>query len=316
MPGALKPQPNGNQNKPRDIDIVLLHDATGSQQPYINAARKTAREYVEKIAKGARLKGGSARYRVVAFRDHREQGDAWIVHDSNPFVTDGAALEKQLNNIVASGGGDGPEAQIDAFDAVLRSSWRDPVQKIVLLFTDSPPHGIGEPGDRIPASHPDALTAQSILDSYMNGDIQLIVFGCIPTIRNYKKAEEFYLNFTKKTAGVYLTLDRSANAAVLSRGVVGSVLHASDSLRLADTYGAWIMDASDHGHDALVDALHSKLTADGEECHEVVCTEHGGHDIQYHLAPVSRARVDTIVGKTLAYKEMVKSDPVLNAIFG
>ncbi|KAJ7808121.1 hypothetical protein B0H14DRAFT_3152211 [Mycena olivaceomarginata] len=303
MPGALKPQPNGNQNKPRDIDIVLLHDATGSQQPYINAARKTAREYVEKIAKGARLKGGSARYRVVAFRDHREQGDAWIVHDSNPFVTDGAALEKQLNNIVASGGGDGPEAQIDAFDAVLRSSWRDPVQKIVLLFTDSPPHGIGEPGDRIPASHPDACTVLTL-----------------PLVALFDAADADRVRPASPksgtTRGVYLMLDRSANAAVLSRGVVGSVLHASDSLRLADTYGAWIMDASDHGHDALVDALHSKLTADGEECPEVVCTEHGGHDIQYHLAPVSRTRVDTIVGKTLAYKEMVKSDPVLNAIFG
>jgi len=69
------------------------------------------------------MRGGDARYRVIAFRDHREQGDLWTVHDSNPFTKDSAVLKGQLDALVASGGGDGPEAQLDALDAALRSSW-------------------------------------------------------------------------------------------------------------------------------------------------------------------------------------------------
>lgn len=51
------------------------------------------------------------------------------------------------------------------------------------------------------------------------------------------------------------------------------------------------MDQSHRGHDAIVGDLHSKLAAEGEECHEVDCTEHGGPDVEYTRGPVSRARV-------------------------
>jgi len=51
------------------------------------------------------------------------------------------------------------------------------------------------------------------------------------------------------------------------------------------------MDQSLRGHDAIARDLHSTLAAEGEECHEVDCTEHGGHDVKYSRGPVSRARV-------------------------
>ena len=55
------------------------------------------------------------------------------------------------------------------------------------------------------------------------------------------------------------------------------------------------MDQSHRGHDAIVGDLHLKLAAEGEECHEVDCTEHGGHDVKYARGPVSRARVSFIL---------------------
>ncbi|KAJ6592159.1 hypothetical protein DFH09DRAFT_1025102 [Mycena vulgaris] len=314
MPGNINMP---SSNKPVDIDVVFLHDATGSQQPYIENARRFSQDYVSRISSAAKLNGGTTRYRVVAFRDHKEQGDAWIVHDTNPFTADPFVLQGQLDALVASGGGDGPEAQIDGLDAVLRSAWRQNAKKIVLLITDSPPHGIGEPGDRIPASHPDALTADRILKSYKMRDTLLFVVGCIPEINRYKKAVDFYTKFAKDTGGAYLPLPNPAsNPGPMNRAIVGSVLHATDSLRLTDKWGGWIMDESHRGHDAIVDDLHSKLSAEGEECHEVYCTEHGGHDVKYDLGPVSRARVDTIVGKTLLYQKSLESDPILSAIFG
>jgi hypothetical protein len=94
--------------------------------------------------------------------------------------------------------------------------------------------------------------------------------------------------------GKYLTLPNpSRDPGPMSRAIVGSVLHATDSLRIADKWGDWIMDSSHRGHDAIVSDMHSKLTAEGEVCHEVYCTEHGGHDVKYELGPVSRARVSS-----------------------
>jgi hypothetical protein len=148
-------------------DIVFVHDATDSQQPYIDDARQFVNNRIRDIQNNAIMNGGDARYRVIAFRDHREQGDLWTVHDSNPFTKDSAVLKRQLDALVASGGGDGPEAQIDALDAALRSSWRRDAKRIVILITDSPPHGIGEPGDVVPASHPRGEQTTSYHSSFM-----------------------------------------------------------------------------------------------------------------------------------------------------
>jgi hypothetical protein len=54
--------------------------------------------------------------------------------------------------LVATGGGDGPEAQSDALSAAPNVDWKDNATKIVILITDSPQHGIGEDGDGFPSS--------------------------------------------------------------------------------------------------------------------------------------------------------------------
>ena len=59
------------------------------------------------------------------------------------------------------------------------------------------------------------------------------------------------------------------------------------------------MDQSHRGHDAIVGDLHSKLAAEGEECHEVDCIEHGGHDVKYARGPISRARVSLFLSPTV-----------------
>ena len=147
-------------------DVVFVHDATGSLQPYIDDTRQFVNNRIRDINR-AIMNGGDARYRVIPFRDHREQGDLWTVHDSNPFTKDLAVLKRQLDALVASGGGDGLEVQIAALDAALHSSRRQDTTRIVILITDSPPHGIGEPGDVVPASHPGGEQTTSSHSSLM-----------------------------------------------------------------------------------------------------------------------------------------------------
>lgn len=56
-------------------------------------------------------------------------------------------MQKNLSNLVAAGGGDGPEAQTAALAEALDMSWSENAVKIVILITDAPPHGLGEIGD-------------------------------------------------------------------------------------------------------------------------------------------------------------------------
>lgn len=62
-----------------------------------------------------------------------------------------------LSKLVASGGGDGPEAQTAALNNALNMKWRKDAAKIVVLITDAPPHGIGESNDLIPDGDPDSM---------------------------------------------------------------------------------------------------------------------------------------------------------------
>jgi hypothetical protein len=63
------------------------------------------------------------------------------------FTSDIAVMQKNLSGLVAAGGGDGPEAQTAALAAALDLDWAENAIKMVVLITDSPPHGLGERGD-------------------------------------------------------------------------------------------------------------------------------------------------------------------------
>ena len=56
-------------------------------------------------------------------------------------------MQRNLASLIASGGGDGPEAQTAALADALNMEWTEKAVKLVILITDSPPHGLGERGD-------------------------------------------------------------------------------------------------------------------------------------------------------------------------
>lgn len=56
-------------------------------------------------------------------------------------------MQKNLSSLTAAGGGDGPEAQTAALAEALDMDWAENAIKMVILITDSPPHGLDESGD-------------------------------------------------------------------------------------------------------------------------------------------------------------------------
>ena len=77
-------------------------------------------------------------------------------------------MQANLNRLIASGGGDGPEAQTAALAAALNMEWIDNAVKIVVLITDSPPHGIGEVGDGFAESPDRTLMSFLVTNTFSN----------------------------------------------------------------------------------------------------------------------------------------------------
>jgi len=123
----------------------------------------------------------------------------------------------------ATGGGDGPEAQCDAFADTLTAGWDDKAEKVALLITDSPPHGLGEGGDGFPKGcplqHPNDPV--KIGKQLARKGIVLNVLACEPTLSGYYKyALDFYRGVTEKSGGQVYPLGDV-------QSVVDSILAAS-----------------------------------------------------------------------------------------
>jgi len=124
-------------------DLLFLQDCTGSQQPYIKASTDSILNISKRVSSSGKLGAGALRVGLVAFRD---VGDEYITKPFG-FTSDVSVMQKNLSTLVATGGGDGPEDITAALDVALASSWRVDAIKMVILISDAPPHGIGEPGD-------------------------------------------------------------------------------------------------------------------------------------------------------------------------
>jgi hypothetical protein len=131
---------------PHSRDVVFLQDTTGSQGPYIQSARKAIRSICDKISASGHLSKDLIRFGLIAFRDHPPQDKTYVTKEFG-FTSDIDVMQKNLAGLIATGGGDGPEAQTAALAAALNMDWAENAMKMVILITDSPPHGIGESGD-------------------------------------------------------------------------------------------------------------------------------------------------------------------------
>ena len=127
-------------------DIVFLQDTTGSQGPYIRSAVKAIQDICHRISSDAQLSKEQLRFGLIAFRDHPPQDKSYVTK-SFGFTSDVRVMRRNLSSLIAAGGGDGPEAQTAALAEALQMDWAEDAVKMVVLITDSPPHGLGESGD-------------------------------------------------------------------------------------------------------------------------------------------------------------------------
>ncbi|KAF9558504.1 hypothetical protein CPC08DRAFT_751419 [Agrocybe pediades] len=210
----------------------------------------------KRVSSSGKLKPGALRTGLIAFRD---VGDAFVTK-SFGFSSDVSVMQANLSTLSADGGGDGPEDVTAALDAALASAWRVDAIKMVILISDAPPHGIGEPSDRGKSSV--ASLPVNIARRMAELGITIHFIACEPTLSTaYKYAYDFYKTITAITGGLLLPL---VGADGLADYIIGSSLERIELEALVDDYGKSIARRvlfSGESIEALTKEYHSKFTA-------------------------------------------------------
>lgn len=119
------------------MDLAFCIDTTGSMQNEIDSVKSKVKALVAKLAEGK--PAPVVRVGMVAFRD---RGDQYVTKVFQ-FTEDIDKFVKDVADLKADGGGDGPEAVNQGLHAAVNDlSWskEEKTAKLVFLIGDAPPH--------------------------------------------------------------------------------------------------------------------------------------------------------------------------------
>ena len=118
---------------PKSLDLVLCLDTTASMVPYFDDIRKNIGPMLrERVSGFSRFRIG-----VVLYKDYWP--DEYITRNY-PYTSDIAVIERIVKSAVVYGGGDIPEAEVEALNAAeTEFDWSADGRQVIVL-TDAPPH--------------------------------------------------------------------------------------------------------------------------------------------------------------------------------
>lgn len=221
------------------LDIAFVIDSTGSMMSYINGAKESIKEIMTQCQ--IRFKNNNAeekllKFGVVAYRDHEPQDHTFVTKIS-PFEGYSETINF-LDSLVASGGGDPPEAVLDALnDAVFNLNWREESEKMLFLLLDNPGHGI-----RFGTKYdcPCGLNEERILPVMKSKQICFHIIKPKENNPNLEKMIEIFQNYMdletielEKYKKIIVNYERISNEKNVLRGRFNSLnkkLYSSSSL--------------------------------------------------------------------------------------
>jgi Mg-chelatase subunit ChlD len=116
------------------FDLAVVIDATGSMGDEIAFLKAELADII--AALNRRHRNLDVRVAMVVYRD---QGDDFVTRTFE-FTSDMNAVQRNLSNQQAGGGGDTPEAMEVAMTRAVGLNWRNNAVKSMLLVADAPPH--------------------------------------------------------------------------------------------------------------------------------------------------------------------------------
>jgi hypothetical protein len=203
------------------LDLVFLVDNTGSMGSYIQQVQNNIKTIVTDISKAANV---DVQFNLVSYRDHPPQDSSYITQVSG-FTNDLNKIQGFVDQMSASGGGDGPEAVTTGLYEVLKISYRKDSTKVCIFIADAPPHGLGEDGDGFPEGEPNKYDPIKIAHAMSKKGIIVYSIGCEPAISHYKFAKQFMMAISFITEGRYVPLEQSD---LLTKVIVGGTQEEVD----------------------------------------------------------------------------------------
>ncbi len=116
----------------RDLDLVIVMDATASMIPMVNSARAGIDALITFMSDISR----EMRLAFIAYRDH-DNAPVW---DGHPFTSDITSIRKYLFDLRITGGADYPEAVLEGLTACADLAWNKKAEREIVLVGDAPPH--------------------------------------------------------------------------------------------------------------------------------------------------------------------------------
>lgn len=127
------------------VDLVFVVDTTGSMGPFIEDAKRRLVDCVGELGTSRAI---DLQVGIVEYRDHPPQ-EASFVTRAYPLTGNLETVRTSIAGLVASGGGDAPEAVFDGVLAACRDTvWRETSCRFAVLVGDAPPHGYAAPSTR------------------------------------------------------------------------------------------------------------------------------------------------------------------------
>ncbi len=124
------------EGEQRPVDVVFVFDTTSSMGGEIDGAIRSSVAFAEQL----RAANRDFRLGLVAFGDEIRaiaQADLSLTADAGEFTD-------WVRQLQAEGGGDDPEASLDALERATTFHFRPDAQKVLLLITDAAPHEEGD----------------------------------------------------------------------------------------------------------------------------------------------------------------------------
>lgn len=121
---------------PPKPDVVLLVDTTGS----MGTAIANVRTNLQQVITNVRTAQPSAEFAVASYRDEGDGAELFRVRQN--LTGDATALQTAVDGLAAGGGGDTPEAWVNALFQVSDGAvaYRSGSSRLVVLVGDAPSH--------------------------------------------------------------------------------------------------------------------------------------------------------------------------------
>ena len=211
-------------------DLAIVFDTTGSMSGSIANARTQATDLANKWT--SLFSNGR-----VGLVDFKDQGDPYVSRVDLGLTSDSAAFQTAVNSLVASGGGDTPEAQLSGIMTALDGlSWASGATKAVVVITDA------EGKDPEPVTN---FTRTSVDQHALQID-PVAIYGV--NVSSFQSVADWMTPMANATAGDVVTLASGQSLSDALSSLFDSV-HANpiaklDSPVIAQTGTAVNFDAS------------------------------------------------------------------------